>query len=295
MSSSVPWFRIDDIALWRVSGNDARRYLNGQTTNNITTLPAGTSLPACVLSIKGKLVALTSIREDHGHFQIEANHALAETLTARLERYVVADDVEIELIPGPCYGLHFPHTPPPPSTGQVSRHARLGCPGHDVWFSSAEELTLFLSTLPAGQEMTPQQVELLRISNRHPAWGKELDENTLPAEAGLDRFAIDFHKGCYLGQEVVSRIESVGRVNRSLVLWSAPIATGLTDACGLHSTDADASSAVGRITSLIDDPAKNLTFGLAYVHRQAAEQKKLFALNSENTTVPIDIIPPSLA
>src|SRR5690606_28173583 len=49
-----------------------------------------------------------------------------------------------------------------------------------------------------------------------PVWGAELDENTIPVEARLESDAIDYHKGCYIGQEIISRIKSVGRVNRNL-------------------------------------------------------------------------------
>ncbi len=65
-------------------------------------------------------------------------------------------------------------------------------------------------------EARSDEIELLRIERGIPRWGNELSEDTLPQEAGLDEMAVDFKKGCYVGQEVVSRIHSVGRVNRRL-------------------------------------------------------------------------------
>ena len=85
------------------------------------------------------------------------------------------------------------------------RIRRLGTEGIDL--PSAPE-----SLMEAGS----QEIELLRIERGIPRWGNELSEETLPQEAGLDRIAVDFKKGCYVGQEVVSRIHSVGRVNRHL-------------------------------------------------------------------------------
>ena len=94
----------------------------------------------------------------------------------------------------------------------------------------------------AGEEIA----EALRIEAGEPRWGAELGEDTLPPEAGLDRFAIDYHKGCYIGQEVISRIKSVGHVNRSLTGFAAEGA--LT--AGLEILSAEApGKAVGRITS----------------------------------------------
>ena len=67
-------------------------------------------------------------------------------------------------------------------------------------------------------EAGKDEIELLRIERGIPRWGNELSEDTLPQEAGLDEIAVDFKKGCYVGQEVVSRIDSVGRVNQT-PLW----------------------------------------------------------------------------
>ena len=77
----------------------------------------------------------------------------------------------------------------------------------------------------AGEDIA----ETLRIEAGVPRWGAELNEDTLPPEAGLDRAAIDYHKGCYIGQEVISRIKSVGHVNRSLTGFAsaAPLAAGM--------------------------------------------------------------------
>ncbi len=79
-----------------------------------------------------------------------------------------------------------------------------------------------------------------------PRWGAELTEETLPPEAGLDQTAIDYHKGCYIGQEVISRIKSVGHVNRHLAGFTAPapLAPGMT----LHPAD-DPGKTAGEITS----------------------------------------------
>ena len=61
-----------------------------------------------------------------------------------------------------------------------------------------------------------EMLETLRIEAGIPRWGRELGEETIPVEAGLDRTAIDYHKGCYIGQEVISRLKSIGHVNKEL-------------------------------------------------------------------------------
>ena len=186
----------------RVSGSDSRRYLNGQLSNNLITLKEGIASPALLLTAKGKMCALVFVWSEGDAFVIDSVPDVAETLQPRLERYVVADDVTMEDISAESTGWHVFGASLPGDSLQISR---LGVPGCDMPAPPEKAL-----------EATPEELELLRIERGIPKWGKELGADTLPHEAGLDRTAVDFHKGCYVGQEVVSRIESVGRTNRIL-------------------------------------------------------------------------------
>lgn len=186
----------------RVSGSDSRRYLNGQLSNNLTTLKEGIAIPALLLTAKGKLCALVDVWSDGDTFVVDSVSEVAETLLARLERYVVADDVTMVDISAESTGWHVFGSALP---GEALQILRLGVPGCDVPSPPEDSL-----------EAAPEELELLRIERGIPRWGKELGADTLPHEAGLDLTAVDFHKGCYVGQEVVSRIESVGRTNRLL-------------------------------------------------------------------------------
>jgi len=186
----------------RVTGTDSRRYLNGQLSNNVAALKDRSAIPALLLTAKGKLCALVFVWSEGEAFVVDSDIDVAETLLPRLERYVVADDVTMEDVSTESTGWHVFGSLPADGVLQISR---LGVPGCDVP-SPPEDLLV----------ATPEEIELLRIERGIPQWGRELGADTLPHEAGLDRTAVDFHKGCYVGQEVVSRIESVGRTNRIL-------------------------------------------------------------------------------
>ncbi len=195
-------FSIGPRSRCRVTGSDSRRYLNGQLSNNLTTIKEGVAIPALLLTAKGKLCALVYVWNDGDAFIVDSDPDVAETLLPRLERYVVADDVTMEDISAQSTGWHVFGMPIPEDSLKISR---LGVPGYDT------------PSLPTDiLEATAEELEILRIERGLPQWGKELTADTLPHEAGLDRTAVDFHKGCYVGQEVVSRIESVGRTNRIL-------------------------------------------------------------------------------
>ena len=91
-------------------------------------------------------------------------------------------------------------------------HARFGLPGYDIWVASSGSVIV-------GDSVPSDVVEAIRMEHAIPRWGMELTTNTLPPEAGPHMLqAISYTKGCYVGQETIARLKSVGHVNRTLVL-----------------------------------------------------------------------------
>jgi folate-binding protein YgfZ len=248
----------------RVIGADRLRYLNGQLSNDLRRLAPGEAIAALVLTAKGKLCADLFVWIDGDALIVEADASLEESLPVRLERYAVSDDVAFELMPEDPLRCHVFGSLP---AGEKSvRIRRLGVEGVDL--SNAPE-----NLMEAGKD----EIELLRIERGIPRWGNELSEDTLPQEAGLDQIAVDFKKGCYVGQEVVSRIHSVGRVNRHLCGFIGdfePSRVGaaiLVDASGRQS---------GRLTSAMFHPELRKTVALGFLHGQTLELS--FALQDES-------------
>jgi folate-binding protein YgfZ len=245
--------------------------LNGQFTSNVISLAAGVAQPACVFSAKGKLQAecwLAAVEDDAGIF-IDADAALRDTLQARLEKYVIADDVTIEDVSdlwrlvhlfGPRFEKALPR-----GVRKVAAH-RWGGEGTDIWIPAA----LFAQTWQFLKNdriaLTEAVLESIRIERGIPRWGCELDERTLPPEAGLELTHIDYHKGCYIGQEVISRLKSVGHVNRRLVGYVANDAHHLLTAPMTVTVDANGASA-GEITSAIWSFALERHIALGYLKR----------------------------
>lgn len=231
---------LSDRVVLRFTGADRVRYLNGQLTRNVTSLPPGAALPACVCSARGKLEADVWITARPDAILLDAPPELAETLAGRLGRYIIADDVEVADETGQGTLLHcFGWDPRPLEVTAISAR-RFGVDGWDVWTGDARTNPAADHSL-AGREL----LDLLCIERGVPQWGRELDGGTLPPEAGLDQTHIDYHKGCYIGQEVISRLRSVGHVNRTLRGFTA--AQEL--AAGMELFTPAGPGAVGRITS----------------------------------------------
>ena len=200
-------------ALWRLTGPDAARYLNGQVTNDVTRLADGNAGYAAVCTAKGRMDGDVSITLHAGDFYLDADTALRESLGARLEKYLIADDAAFEDLSETWSLCHvFGTTPPPtPDSGFAINYARFGLPGHDVWTENPEPVV-------TGAIVEPDVLETLQLEHGIPRWGAELNANTLPPEAGPHMLAaISYTKGCYVGQETIARLKSVGHVNRTLV------------------------------------------------------------------------------
>ncbi len=122
--------------------------------------------------------------------------------------------------------------------------------------------------------------EVLRIEAGVPRWNFELTEDTIPVEAGLDKTAIDYNKGCYIGQEIISRLKSVGSVNKKLHGFISRAPTPLSAGMKLFSLDNDEKE-VGWLTSAAYSFGLEKPVALGYVKRNCAETK-LNARQSNN-------------
>jgi folate-binding protein YgfZ len=202
-------------AKFRITGTDRLRFLNGQITNDLRKTSEITAIEACVLNAKGKINAHIFVCALAESFLIDAEPTLREKLGARLERYVIADDVQIEDVTDQFSLFHvLARKSPTPESGRIVSARRFAEPGWDIWSDStrhdAEKLSMAFSLLDSAA------AEVMRIEQGIPRWGSELTEEIIPIEANLEQRTIDYQKGCYIGQEVISRIKMSGQTNKRL-------------------------------------------------------------------------------
>lgn len=248
-------------ALIAFRGPDAVRFLNGQVTQDVRRVSGRTlSLPSCVTDAKGKLQFRVTLTDaGNGVLWVAGPDDSAEALEARLTRYLIADDVETEDLTGQWFLAHFLGEMPSPPTGVLARTAnRYGVDGTDWWLPRGRE-----AELPDHAEMTADEREAMRISHGIPLWGRELVEGMLPPEAALEATDISYAKGCYVGQEVISRIKSAGKTNKRLMRFSLPADAAV--ACG------PLENGAGEITSISPVATDGARDALGYLKRNAAE------------------------
>jgi folate-binding protein YgfZ len=176
-----------------VAGPDAEEFLQRMVSNDVTAAPC----QALLLTPKSRLIApLVVVRREAEDFLLLTEPGLGETVRANLIRARFAAEVEIE---------------PEEHTSVVVFGHEGGIPNGEFGEPGSELLDTDLEPTLSGDEL-----ERMRIEAGVPAWGKELDDSILPAEAGLDETHISFTKGCYPGQEPIARLHHRGKVNRGL-------------------------------------------------------------------------------
>lgn len=208
--SAMPIISLGKRSVYSFRGPDAVRYLNGQVTQDVRKLLAQPSeaLATCVTDAKGKLQAFATlylIDAAVPEIRLEADISLREFLLGRLTRYLIADDVEVEDQSDEWLLLHRVGDRSEESGYQMNRYGNAGL---DFWWPAQAALS--------AEILNEEAMESQRIERGIPRWGRELEQGMLPPEAGIDEVSISYHKGCYIGQEVISRIKSAGKLNRRL-------------------------------------------------------------------------------
>ena len=248
--------------LLRLTGADRLRFLNGQVTQDVKKLPPGHAVRSAITSSKGRLEADLHIASTPNSLLIETDFSLRESIRSRIEKFIVADDVTLEDISSSYTLAHFPALSSPPTDTPKDALCflcpRFREPGLDLWIPTPSNWRPNSSPL--------SDWELLRISRGLPLWGVDVGPDTLPPEAGFESDAISSTKGCYIGQEVMSRLRSVGHVNRHLcVLGTIDTATKRIGEC----TTSD-GVVVGKLSSLASDVNLPGSIALAMIKRDHA-------------------------
>lgn len=242
------WVELRDRAIFRIHGPDRVRYLNGQLSNDVSGALHETAVAGCLCSLKGKveyLVWVSSLGEElFVDGQIDQREGLAE----RLDRYLIADDCEVTDVTDDWQLIHHFSAD---KEGVVSR--RTDRMGRDLFVPKEEVFT------QGEPEIDLEKFQRAQAAAMIPAFPFEITGNEFPAEMGIASWAVDYAKGCYLGQEVISRMKSVGRVKQhlSLVFCESELrqdASVRTD-----------SGKKGRVTRVVEKKSENHFLALCYL------------------------------
>ena len=252
----------------RITGNDRVRFMNGQITNDVRKATESVATEACVLNAKGKLTADIFLSAASDCFWVDADPDLRKALPARIERYIIADDVQIDDVTDRFSIFHVLSgaAPDVADCQRILSTRRFAETGWDIWADSEFHDAVSQQLSSMFRFFDGASAEILRIEHGIPRWGRELTEEIIPVEANLEEHTIDYEKGCYIGQEVISRIKMSGQTNKRLCglisLHDTPLRAGMK----LASTSANGRQ-MGWITSATRSERLGKEIALGFVKR----------------------------
>jgi folate-binding protein YgfZ len=282
-----------------VTGSEAAEYLQGQLTNDIEALTPGEGCYAALLDRKGHMQA------DMRVLVVSAEKIWVDTepeglgaARRHLEMYKIGRDADVvdagaeraivSLI-GPRSAELAGSSPLPEYCHEEIAVDGIECPavgtalGIDLIPDAADRERLIAALAEAGAPaVDPAAAEIVRIESGVPRFGSEMDTATMPAEAGIVAAAVNFEKGCYIGQETVARLHYKGKPNRHLrgLELSGPAGPGATLSLG--------DKEVGRLGSSCVSPAHG-PIGLAIVRREAEPGAELLVGEDGVTARVVDL------
>jgi tRNA-modifying protein YgfZ len=298
-------------------GAEAAEYLQGQLTNDIEALELGEGCYAALLDRKGHMQADMRVlncsgapfpgisgkrrtgTEEAAAVWVDTEPEGLAVAKRHLEMYKIGRDVAIEDVTaerailsliGPR-SAEIAGAPPLPehaceslSVGGIGCFAVGTAFGIDLIIPSEDAERLRAALSQAGAVgVGPEAAEILRIERGTPRFGAEMDSSTMPAEAGIVDKAVDFEKGCYIGQETVARLHYRGKPNRHLrgLRLSAPVAPGAPLALG----DREVGRVGGSCVSPVHGP-----IALAILRREAELGAEL-AVGEDGVTARVVDLP----
>src|SRR5450631_217031 len=213
----------------RITGPDAATFLQGQFTNDLSTVSMGKSAYGLWLDRKGRVLGDSHvIRPAAGDgFWVVSVASGGDAIARHLGAHLIADEVEVADESGRWRGLALV------GEGTGAWLAQGERPGHFFpgrralaenweWVFPEAGPAHAGPAAPAGRAAGPDEIELLRSTAGIPALPADIGPGDLPSEGGLEADAISYSKGCYIGQEVMARIKALGRVRRALVRVRGP-------------------------------------------------------------------------
>jgi folate-binding protein YgfZ len=292
-----------------VTGDDRVRWLNGMVSNNVRDLAFGRGVYAFVLNAQGRIQADLYAFQRGDSLLVDTERGQRENVLQLFDHYIIADDVEIANISekltavgltGPesravleragiqvpdLAHLQFVELPWSQKTITLLRSGEEARESWQVWIAPEHVSELWDALVKAGARPTgTTALNLFRISRGIPQFSVDIRERDLPQETGLTR-ALNFTKGCYLGQEIVERIRSRGAVHREFTAFEVDGA--LPDAGAKITAD---EKEVGEITSSATLPfvTGERAVALGYLRREAAGKDLLAgAAKLKPMTLPI--------
>ena len=302
-----------------LTGGDRMRWLNGMVTNNIRDLALGRGVYAFLLNPQGRILGDMFVYNAGEALVVETARSQVEKIIATFDHYIIMDDVEVTDIgdkqttlglAGPksravlnAAGIEVPELQP---LQMITPHCNCDCgcvectvvrgedaqhESYEIWLAPQDAYKTWQALLAAGATPVGSEIlEMQRIASGVPLYGVDIRERDLPQETEQMR-ALNFNKGCYVGQEIVERIRSRGNVHRKFTGLLVEGAAAIVAGAKIISNEKE----VGEVTSVatLATPSGERTVALGYIRREVGVPGRAVTIGTAKATViqlPLDSV-----
>ena len=300
LREGAAWLDLSARGKIKALGEDGARLLHAMTTNHVQQLTPGTGCYAYFLSAQGRILGDVNLLCRPDHFLLDTEPETREKILKHLDSFIIADDVTLKditestatiAVEGPQAAAILTKLGAPVPEREydnaewermlVVRTSYTGGPGFFI-IAPLEQREDILQRLQSAGVLaaTPDAFRIVRIENGRPRYGEDISERFLAQETNQSR-ALNFQKGCYLGQEIVERVRSRGQIHRVLV----PIQIDTTDVPAPGTKLHLGETSVGEITSAVFSPALGKVAALAYVRVEHAQPGSEVSLGDRSVIV----------
>ena len=255
-----------DLAAFAVTGKDRLSWLNGLVTQDVGKLAAGAGAYALAVGKTGKILAELWIVAADDRVHVIALRDRAPMIREHFDKHLIMEDAEIGDLAD--RGVLFLHGPL--ARDLVVEARVLGADAAMVDWTGRRDAAVVLGDVEsallaragaAGARASDEAWDAIRVEQGVPRFGVDFDDQNLPQEASLERLAVCFTKGCYLGQETVFMLEKRGHAKKRLMRLALE-GTGLTP--GVEIVLPEGGAPIGTLTS-VTETASGAAIGLGYV------------------------------
>ena len=300
LRSGAAWLDLSSRGKIIATGEDRARLLHAMTTNQVEKLQPGEGCNAFFLNPQGRILGDVNLFCRENDFLLDVEPETRESLYRHLDKYIIADDVTLEdatdrlatlALEGPDalaiaarFGISLVEKPWGHADWNgivVANVSFTGAPALRFFSPAAEKPRLIDVLQNAGAPgASPDDARVVRLEHFKPRYGEDIFDGTLSQET-QQAHAVNFSKGCYIGQEIVERVRSRGLVHR--LLAGVEIASSAVPEPETRLFHGEEN--IGKMTSAAFSPALGKVVGMAYVRRELAEPGTALTVNGQPAVV----------
>ena len=289
-----------------LTGEDRVRWLNGMVTNNIRDLGVRHGVYCFLLTAQGRIVADLVAYNRGDYLLVTSDRSQAQAITEMFDHYIIMDDVEVanisdklsavgvagpqakqtlqaagidvsQLLPGQVVDIVWRNI-----GVSVARNTHPSLDGYELWFGAEQADTVWDALSAAGAKAVGSEaLEWYRMAHGVPRYGLDLSQRDLPQETE-QKHALNFTKGCYIGQEIVERIRARAILHRTFtgfLVEGEPPQSGTKIQLG--------GKNIGEITSSarVPFPSSERTVALGYLRREFEAPGTAVKIGEQKATV----------